>query len=221
MHGDVAEVTLSALKNRFHEDLSKAQKALYKDATAKKWFSRNPDSVRTLWALIGLATIAGGVALGWLLGWRFGAAFIAAPIALCGLLLLATHRAMPRRTAHGSELLRRVLGFHRYITTAESDRQRFSEQANIFAEYLPYAIVFGAVERWARAFRDIDTTAATAAWYAGSGIFSTTTTPPCVTTTARYRPYPRRSSPARSASSRSSSSRAMPRASKRCGCAST
>ena len=170
----VDEVTLSSLRNKFHEDLSKAQKALYRDATAKKWFSRNPDRVRTLWALIELAAITVGVALGWLLGSRFGAAFVAIPIALCGLLLLATHRAMPRRTAHGSELLRRVLGFRRYITAAETDRQRFNEQANIFAEYLPYAIVFGAVERWARAFRDIDTTAATTAWYAGSGDFSST-----------------------------------------------
>ena len=100
---------------------------------------------------------------------------IGVPVALVGLLLLATSRTMPRRTARGSELLRRVLGFRRYLTTAETDRQRFNERASIFAEYLPYAIVFGAVDRWARAFRDIDAQAATAAWYAGSGRFDAPT----------------------------------------------
>jgi len=71
--------------------------------------------------------------------------------------------------------VRRVLGFRRYITTAETDRQRFNEQAGIFAEYLPYAIVFGAVDRWARAFRDIDTVATTAAWYVGATAFDAPT----------------------------------------------
>ena len=56
--------------------------------------------------------------------------------------------------------------------TAETRRQEFNEQANIFAEYLPYAIVFGSVHKWANAFRDIDTKQATAGWYSGNGNFS-------------------------------------------------
>ena len=52
-----------------------------------------------------------------------------------------------------SEMLRRVLGFRLYIDTAEKDRQQFNERADIFATYLPYAIVFGCAEKWARVFR--------------------------------------------------------------------
>jgi uncharacterized membrane protein len=51
---------------------------------------------------------------------------------------------------------------------AEKERARFAERENIFSDYLPYAIVFGCVEKWARAFKDIDATAATSSWYAGS-----------------------------------------------------
>src|SRR4029078_223102 len=54
----------------------------------------------------------------------------------------------------------------------EQSCQEFNEKANIFAAYLPYAIVFGCVEKWADAFRDIDTTAATANWYVGAAAFS-------------------------------------------------
>ncbi|HXH82692.1 MAG TPA: DUF2207 domain-containing protein, partial [Candidatus Tectomicrobia bacterium] len=108
------------------------------------------------------------------LGWLFGAGLIGVPVAVIGVLLLFTSSWMPRRTAKGSEALRRILGFRLYIDMAETARQQFNEKANIFAEYLPYAIVFGCVEKWARAFRNIDTTPATQSWYAGGRMFSAT-----------------------------------------------
>ncbi|MGH2588956.1 MAG: DUF2207 domain-containing protein [Dehalococcoidia bacterium] len=166
------EVKLSDLKNKFHEDLSAAQTALYKDAAARKWFSGNPSTVRNIWRGVAIAVAVAGVGLTAALGFFFGAGMIGVPVILLGVVLLIVAGSMPRRTAFGSELLRRVLGFRRYITTAETDRQRFNEQANIFAEYLPYAIVFGAVDKWANAFRDIDTEAATASWYYGAAAFS-------------------------------------------------
>ncbi|MGD9892871.1 MAG: DUF2207 domain-containing protein [Dehalococcoidia bacterium] len=171
---DGDEVKLSSLKNEFYKDLQAAQKALYDDATTKKWFSGNPQTIRNVWVGIGIGVIVLGVGATVALGYFFGAAMIGIPLALIGVVLLISSGAMPRRTARGSELLRRVLGFRQYITTAETDRQRFNEKAGIFAEYLPYAIVFGAVDRWARAFRDIDTTATTASWYAGAAAFNAT-----------------------------------------------
>jgi uncharacterized membrane protein len=60
------------------------------------------------------------------------------------------------------------------MEVAEKERQRFAERENIFSEYLPYAIVFGCVERWANAFKDIDTSVQTASWYTGSTPFSAT-----------------------------------------------
>jgi uncharacterized membrane protein len=172
---DDDEVKLSSLKNKFYKDLQEAQKALYQDATTQKWFNGNPQTIRNIWAGIGIGVTVLGIGATIALGFFFGAGMVGVPLVLIGVILLVASGSMPRRTANGSELLRRVLGFRRYITTAETDRQRFNEKAGIFAEYLPYAIVFGAVDHWARAFRDIDTTAATAAWYVGAGAFDAPT----------------------------------------------
>ena len=40
-------------------------------------------------------------------------------------------------------------GFRRFIDESEKERARFAERKNLFSEYLPYAIVFGATEKWA------------------------------------------------------------------------
>src|SRR6185312_1421679 len=57
--------------------------------------------------------------------------------------------------------------------TAETRRQEFNEQQGIFARYLPFAIVFGCVTRWAKAFEGLDDAAksGTASWYTGIGAF--------------------------------------------------
>jgi uncharacterized membrane protein len=62
-------------------------------------------------------------------------------------------------------MLRRVQGFRRLIENGEAERARFAERAGIFSEYLPYAIVFGATEKWARAFSGLDREVAQAGWY--------------------------------------------------------
>ena len=58
-------------------------------------------------------------------------------------------RWMPKRTAKGYAVLRRVDGFRRFIDESEKDRAQFAERKNLFSEYLPYAIVFGATKKWA------------------------------------------------------------------------
>ncbi len=41
------------------------------------------------------------------------------------------------------------------MVTAETERQRFAERTNIFHEYLPYAIIYGCVDKWAHAFEGL------------------------------------------------------------------
>ena len=60
---------------------------------------------------------------------------------------------------------RRVNGFRRFINESEKERARFAEQKQLFSEYLPYAIVFGATERWARAFEGLDAEPPDMSWY--------------------------------------------------------
>jgi uncharacterized membrane protein len=59
---------------------------------------------------------------------------------------------MPSRTAKGTAITRRVNGFRRVIETAEEHTAKWAEQENVFTRFLPYAIVFGVTDRWARAF---------------------------------------------------------------------
>ena len=77
---------------------------------------------------------------------------------------------MPQRTAAGRDVMQRAVGFRLYMNTAEKYRQQFAEKAEIFTQLLPYAIVFGCVTRWAKAFEGIDTSASNN-WYVGRAPF--------------------------------------------------
>jgi uncharacterized membrane protein YgcG len=162
---------LSDLKTKFYGDLSKAKSALYRDAVTRKWFPRNPNTTRTISRVGGWVVAGLGVGLTILLGRQWGAGLLGLPVVAGGMALALMSRAMPRRTALGREAMRRALGFARYIRTAEIQQQSFAERANIFTSYLPYAIAIKCVDRWARAFKDIDLQQATAAWYAGNSRF--------------------------------------------------
>lgn len=163
---------LSDLKNKFYRDLSRAKTALYRDAVTRGWFPRNPNTVRVAYGIFGMLGLAVGVGLTIWLGQQWGAGLVGLPVAAGGLLFALAANAMPRRTAAGREMLMRTLGFARYIKTAETHQQAFAERANIFTAYLPYAIAFRCVEKWAHAFKDIDLQAATAGWYVGTSQFS-------------------------------------------------
>ena len=173
---DGDEVKLSDLKNKFYKDLAKAKDQLYKDAAGRKWFPRRPSTARGLWVGAGVAVAIVGVGATLASGAFAGRALIGMPVILGGLLLMAISRTMARRTAAGSEALRRVLGFRLYVATAETRRQEFNEDKKIlndFARYLPYAMVFGCVDKWAKALEGLDDQVdqAVSGWYTGAAGF--------------------------------------------------
>jgi hypothetical protein len=63
------------------------------------------------------------------------------------------------RSADGTAARIQLLGFRKYLATAEADQFGFEEAAGIFSRYLPWAIVFGVAEHWAKVFADIATAA--------------------------------------------------------------
>jgi len=165
-------VKLSDLKNEFYKDLAKVKDRLYDQLTGRlKYFPRNPDTTRTIYQVTGgvLAGLGGAAIYG--LGALLGAAVVGVPVLLSGLLMFAFAPLMPRRTADGRVMYRRCLGFRRYIETAETARQEFAEKANIFQEYLPYAIVFKCVDKWAKAFEGLGEEVTQPGWYVGRGPF--------------------------------------------------
>jgi uncharacterized membrane protein YgcG len=165
-------VQISELRYKFASKLSEIQKQLYVDALSKEWFHENPDTSRTKWLIAGAFVAVVGLLAAYGGGFLFGRALLLSPLPVAGIALIPMSRAMARRTAKGSEALRRVLGFRLYIATAETRRQEFNEQAGIFARYLPYAIVFGCVDKWANAFKGLDDQVmeSTRGWYTGGNL---------------------------------------------------
>jgi uncharacterized membrane protein YgcG len=152
--GDTVE--LSDLKNKFATKLHQVQEALYEDALERGWFAGRPDRVRTAWVAIGIVVIVLGAGLTALVAANTHLGLVPTPIIVGGIALVALSSRMPRRTAQGRGVLVRTFGFKRFIDESEKDRARFAEQKHLFTEYLPYAVVFGATEQWAKAFAGLD-----------------------------------------------------------------
>ena len=164
------QVKISDLKGKFQPTLQQAERQLYAHAMDHKFFRARPDLVRLAVAGVAVAVVLAGAGLTFVLGITFGGGLIGVAVILVGVVLLASHRAMAARTAEGREVMQKTLGFRLYMNTAEKYRQQFAEKAEIFTQLLPYAIVFGCVERWAKAFEGIDTSASTG-WYVGNAPF--------------------------------------------------
>jgi uncharacterized membrane protein YgcG len=164
------QVKLSELKGTFAPTVRLAESQVTGDAVSRKLFTTSPNIARAEWGCLGVAVIIVGIAVSVALGIAFGWGLIGAGLVLTGLVLTITFPFMPQRSAAGRDLMQHTLGFRLYMTTAEKYRQQFAAKASIFTELLPYAIVFGCVSLWAKAFEGIDTSG-TNSWYIGSGPF--------------------------------------------------
>ena len=60
-----------------------------------------------------------------------------------------------QRTAEGRAMCDQVEGFRNYLATAEADLLKFEEGEDIFSKYLPWAIIFGLADRWAKICADL------------------------------------------------------------------
>jgi Predicted membrane protein (DUF2207) len=166
-----SEVLLSDLKQTFKSDLESVQSMLYDDVTRAGWFYGNPSSVRTRWAVYGVLLTAAGGGLTWLLATRTSYGLIGLAVLVSGVVLLALSPRMPARTAKGTALLAQARGFQLYLEKAEANQIKFEEGEDIFSRYLPFAIVFGVAERWAKVFATLAASGASLAtptWYIGS-----------------------------------------------------
>src|SRR5437660_435283 len=164
------QVKISELKGTFQSTLRAAEGEVYADAMSHKFFRARPDLVRLATVGVAILIALAGAGLTFLLGITFGGGLIGLAVVLVGVVLIVMHRAMASRTAAGREVMQKTLGFRLYMTTAEKYRQQFAEKAEIFTQLLPYAIVFGCVDRWSKAFEGIDTSAGNS-WYVGNAPF--------------------------------------------------
>lgn len=164
------EVDLSDLKTKFSTKMSNIRDALMKDAIEREWFVGHPNRQRAGWLGLGIVLLLLSIGLEILLVVFTHLAIVGIPLFIGAVLLIAFAHTMPRRTAKGHAVALHVLGFKRFIDESEQRRAEFAEKTNLFTEYLPYAIVFGAVDKWADAFEGLAIEPTT--WYVGQDQFS-------------------------------------------------
>lgn len=149
-------VYLSSLKNKFYPEIKKLINEINKETFSLGYFVSIPKKAKEKWLLFGAIIL-----------W-FSCFLIKSPITkldefqhlgnagiISAILFFIFSLLMPKRTKKGTEAYWHALGFKEYINTAEKYRAQFYEKENIFEKYLPYAIVFGLINKWAKAFEGI------------------------------------------------------------------
>jgi uncharacterized protein (TIGR04222 family) len=167
-------VRLSSLKYEFVDDLNTIRTALYDNVVTKGWYRRRPDTTRMLWIALAILFLVVSVAATIVVALTTSFGLVPLGLVVAALVLIPVGRRMPSRTGKGRAALARAFGFRRLFDEGdEGIRVRFAEQQGIFAKYLPFAIVFGETDRWARAFEGLDDEqlGMTSGWYRGSNSF--------------------------------------------------
>jgi len=161
LFGSADTVRISALKSKLASDFEKISKKVSADLTARGYFDREPRKIASVYIGAGIILIVISFFIG------FGPGIIIGLVS--GLAVILFGSFMPRRTEAGVRELEYVKGLREYIERAEKYRLKFQETENTFFELMPYAMIFGVVEKWAEAFKD--TTLHVPQWYQGAGPF--------------------------------------------------
>jgi len=152
--GEKKEVKLSDLKNKFYADFEIIVGKLYQSLISKKYFLKSPKKVKGTYLGIGFA-------IGFLSFFTapfFGIIGLICTI-LSGLIVIAFSFFMPKRTKEGSIAYEHILGLKEYLTVAEKERIKFhnapEKNPQEFERMLPYAMVLGVENQWAKQFKNI------------------------------------------------------------------
>jgi uncharacterized protein (TIGR04222 family) len=170
LFASASAVKLSDLKYKWRSKLDTITNAMYDDVVAQGWYHSRPDRTRATWIGLGMLALLIGIGVTALVAWRSSFGLIALALVVTAIALLAGAGHMPARTPKGTAMLSRVRGFRRLFDEGDEGlRARFAEQHDIFSQYLPYAIVFGCADKWARAFEGLGAEElGSASWYHGS-----------------------------------------------------
>ncbi len=149
-------VTISDAGERIRAQLPAIQGLLYDDLVVQGWFGERPDAVRSRWTTAGWVLTLAGVAMTVVLALvsRFGLVGVA--ILLSGVALTLVAQAAPARTAKGSRVLSELHAFRDYLHRADVDDIPIVRRQELISRFYPYALVFGADERWAEALAATD-----------------------------------------------------------------
>lgn len=160
------EKRLSSMKNSFYKKLETISREVVDTVIQKGYYAKNPNTVRTIYMVIGSIVAFSAFFITPVLGFAVSAATF-----LCAVPIMAFGFFMPRRTKKGAIAREQILGLKMYMDTAEKDRINFhnapEKKPERFEKLLPYAMALGVETAWAKQFEDMHN--AQPEWYESSG----------------------------------------------------
>ncbi|WP_052592811.1 DUF2207 domain-containing protein [Luteipulveratus mongoliensis] len=147
---------MSELHHHLGISLREAQIGLYREVVDRGWYRKHPRSRNAVLGCLGMLAMVGAGALALALyayAQRHATEYwwaLPSGVLLAGLVMAIWGRGRTPRTAEGTAMRVQTLGFRKYLETAEARQIRVEEAAGLFARYLPYAMVFGLADHWAK-----------------------------------------------------------------------
>ncbi|MBN2168453.1 MAG: DUF2207 domain-containing protein, partial [Actinobacteria bacterium] len=163
-----AIVTDEDLKDKFYVHIKKFNDMVRKSVMKKGMFRGDPVKVRERYMYIGLGIALPVPGLLLFLGLRYDIGnllYLMSGFISAGLIVWTVGIFMPSRSKKGSEAYSYSMGFKEYMETAEDAELEYMTPEN-FQKNLPYAMVLGVTDKWAKKFENIYTTPPS--WYEGS-----------------------------------------------------
>ncbi len=154
LFGEQRTVRLSQLGSSrtsadFPARLDRVREELYRDMVRLKWFAHSPSQVRNLWTTIGMGITTVGVFLTALLAVFTTAAFTGLAVVIAGAAVTSGAQYMPAKTKLGSSVYAHTMGFRDYLLSPRAENAPPGRRVELYSRYLPYAVIFDDVDRWA------------------------------------------------------------------------
>jgi uncharacterized membrane protein YgcG len=162
-HGRAGQrVELKDLENVFFRAIPGIKTQMSSAVVARGWYKGSPAKIRaTYWSVaVGYAFVAFFL-------WRGNVGPITVvSLGLPAALIAIFGYIMPARTRAGVDAYMKTMGFKEFISKAEKYRAKWAEKENIFFDFMPYAMVFGVADKWAKAFEGLNQNPPD--WYRGA-----------------------------------------------------
>lgn len=150
------EVSVNSLRNSFYKTLKQAHIELEEHGRQTGFYVKGSRGLGIFLIILGIVGLVGSIIL---LVFSFSSQdfSISVPIFVLALATIFFGYYMPKKAPFGAEKFSEILGFRKFIKTAEIDRLRTlaTEDPKYFEGTIAYAIVFGLGKEWAEKFADL------------------------------------------------------------------
>ncbi len=148
---ELGKIKLSDKKNIFYKNIELASKQVKAQVETKGYFETNFLNKKSFYISSGILS---GIIF-FIFGLIFERLDLIFGIILAIPIFIGFGIFMSKKTLKGAEVYWQIKGYKHYIDVAEKHRSEFNAKENIFEKTLPYAMVFGNIDKWAKAFEGI------------------------------------------------------------------